>query len=356
MSSPFWQQLLRPLAVPASWLYGTGVAMRNRGYDAGKGVERLPAPVVSVGNLTVGGSGKTLLVAHIARYLSAEERPVAVLSRGYGRQDENQILLVSNGDEVLVDAATGGDEPVELARDLPGLVVAVGADRHRTGMQVIERLGEQLFVLDDGFQHRRLARDLDIVCISTDDRPGDAKLLPAGRLREPYSALGRASAVVLTGAGDSQAVARIRASVANHARDAPVFVARSSISGVSLLERPKQMASLGELRGEPVGALCGIARPERFYRDLDAAELDILWTAERRDHHRWEPEEVHALVEEARRGGVKALVTTGKDAVKLDGAMPAELPIYRTHTRVELDDAETFYHLLDSVAARLDAE
>ena len=354
MSLPFWQHLLRPLSVPASWLYGAGVAMRNLSYDQDKRVERLPSPVVSVGNLTIGGSGKTPLVAHISRYLSVLDHPVAVLSRGYGRLDENEIVLVSNGDTVLVDATKGGDEPVELARDLPGLIVAVGANRHSTGMRVIKNLGRQIFVLDDGFQHRQLARDLDIVCISTYDRPDDARLFPAGRLREPYTALRRASAVVLTGSGNSQTAAGIRETVVRYAPEVPVFVARSSISGVSLLKGPMQPIALGELRGEPLGVLCGIARPECFYHDLELAELDILWSVERADHHQWEPEEVRALVDSARRRGVKAIVTTGKDGVKLERALPADLPIYRTHTQMEFDDANGFCRLLDSVAETLD--
>ncbi|MFQ5792161.1 MAG: tetraacyldisaccharide 4'-kinase, partial [Acidobacteriota bacterium] len=159
MSLSVLRQTLIPVTLPAAWLYRAVVVARNQLYERGLcEVKQLPAPVVSVGNLTVGGSGKTPLVRRIAHHFLSKGWPVAVLSRGYRRRDNAPFVLVSDGQRLLASSFEAGDEALELARAVKGLAVAVGADRYHVGLELFRRLGPHLVVLDDGFQHRRLFR------------------------------------------------------------------------------------------------------------------------------------------------------------------------------------------------------
>lgn len=319
---------------PLSWLYGAAVGVRNRYYDR-VGGKRLPVPVVSVGNVTVGGSGKTPLVVAVAKELVTRELPVAVVSRGYGREGSSDFVLVSDGSDVLVSAREGGDEPVELAQKLPGVVVAVGSDRFRTGQKLLERLGRHVIVLDDGFQHRRLARDVDLVCFDCREPASSLYLLPAGRLREPLESLTRADAVVLTGWSDAceppetSGVAVIRA------------VTRSV--GFTRLDAHEERLEPGAFHGSPVGVALGVARPERILESLDA---DVVQLTARRDHHRWRESELRDIARSASARGARALLTTGKDAVKMSLNAPMPLPVYRIDVETEVLDAEALRALL----------
>jgi tetraacyldisaccharide 4'-kinase len=328
--------------LPLSWLYGAAIATRNRYYDAVE-PKKLPVPVVSVGNLTVGGSGKTPLVAAIARMLLAREVPVAVVSRGYGREGNAPFVLVSDGKQLLVSAREGGDEPVELAARIPGLVVAVGADRFVTGKTLLDELGEHVIVLDDGFQHRRLARDLDLVCFDCSEPASSLALLPAGRLREPIANLGRADGVVLTRWSESCVAPDIGA--LGGVSDVAVIRAVSRLEGFTRLDVPAQRLDADAFRGERLGVAVGIARPERVRESLGSAR-DIVHFVARRDHHRWRESELREIAEAAKAKGATSLLTTGKDSVKmlLPSSMP--LPVYRIDVETEILDLETFETLL----------
>ena len=230
---------------------------------------RLAGPVVSVGNLGVGGSGKTPVVARVAEILRDAGRPVAVLSRGYGGSFRGETLVVSDGARVLAGAAEAGDEPVMLARALPGVVVAVGARRDVVGRAVEARFGRRVHVLDDGFQHLRLERDLDLVCLDVrdlEDRP-----MPAGRLRERPSALLRASLVLLTRI-EAASEAELRALEARLSPERTFRVARR-VAGWQALD--------GAAAAPPARAflLAAIARPERFERDVAGCGVGVLGRA-----------------------------------------------------------------------------
>jgi tetraacyldisaccharide 4'-kinase len=325
--------------LPLSWLYGAAVATRNRYYDA-VAPKKLPVPVVSVGNLTVGGSGKTPLVAAIARMLLARELPVAVVSRGYGREGNAPFVLVSDGKHVLVSAREGGDEPVELATQIPGLDVAFGADRFLTGNTLLDKLGKHVIVLDDGFLHRRLGRVVDLVCFDCSEPASSRYLLPAGRLREPLANLERADGVVLTGwsegcappdDGDLSEVAVIRAV--------------SRLEGFTRLDVPAPRLEANAFQGERLGLAVGIARPERVRESLGSAR-EIVHVVARRDHHRWREPELRQIAEAAKAKGATALLTTGKDAVKMSLPSSMPLPVYRIDVETEILDLESFETLL----------
>lgn len=320
--------------LPLSWLYGAVVGVRNRYYDR-VDAKKLPVPVVSVGNVTVGGSGKTPFVAAIAKELQARELPVAVVSRGYGRESRDPFVLVSDGDRVLVSAREGGDEPVELAQKLPGVAIAVGADRFRTGQTLMEKLGRHVIVLDDGFQHRRLARDVDLVCFDCREPASSLHLLPAGRLREPLESLNRADAVVLTRWSETCEPPELGG--------VPALRAVSRCVGFSRLDTAEERLEPGAFRGRAVGVALGVARPERVVETLEA---DVVQLAARPDHHWWRESELREIAEASKAKGARALLTTGKDAVKMAFPAPMPLPVYRVDVETEVLDREILGHLL----------
>jgi tetraacyldisaccharide 4'-kinase len=263
-----------------------------------------------------------------------------VVSRGYGREGDSPFVLVSDGKQVLVSAREGGDEPVELASRIPGLVVAVGADRFRTGTALLEKLGPHVIVLDDGFQHRRLARDVDLVCFDCSEPASSLSLLPAGRLREPLSSLKRADAVVLTRWSETCAASEI-------ADGSGVVAIRttSRLEGFTRLDLPAKPLEARAFEGARLGLAVGIARPERVGESL-GSNVNIVYFIARRDHHRWRESELREIAQEAKAKGAVALLTTGKDAVKMPLPSPMPLPVYRIDIETEILDLENLETLL----------
>ena len=271
---------------------------------------------MSVGNLGVGGSGKTPVVERVAKLLMAAGEPVAVLSRGYGGSFRGDALVVSDGARVLASAAEAGDEPVMLARALPGAVVAIGPRRDAVGRAVESRFGRLVHVLDDGFQHLRLERDLDLVCL--DVRDLEDQPLPWGRLRERPPALARADCVLLT---------RLEA-----ASEPELRALETRLGPARTFRVERRVAGWRSLAGDTATAptraflLAAIARPERLERDVAAAGAAVVGRAFFRDHHRFRPDELAAAAAAARAAGASAIVTTAKDAVRLEGQPPLDPP------------------------------
>jgi tetraacyldisaccharide 4'-kinase len=324
-------------------MLGGGAALRAALYRRGILPRvRLASPVISIGNLAVGGRGKTPLVELAAAWLRDAGRPVAILSRGYGGTFRGEALVVSDGQRVLADAEAAGDEPVMLARALPGVVVAVGRDRGRLGRVVEGRFGPRVCLLDDGFQHLRLRRDLDVVCIDAEDlcdRP-----LPAGALRERPSALARADLVAVAGEDDAAASEACR-SLAQALGPGRVFRVR---------RRPVGFVDASGGAGLPPARaflLSGIARPERFAQDVARAGCAVVGHAAFPDHHRFQPHEIDAAVRDARAAGAEALVTTAKDVVRLPTLAP-DVPLRVFRVRSEVDDAARFRDRLLAAASR----
>lgn len=311
-----WHRLLLPLTP----LYRGAVRARLAAYRRGwLAAERLPVPIVSVGNLTFGGTGKTPTVVALVRDLVRRGRRPAVLTRGYGRAVADPVVLV--GPRPRHDAAVAGDEPLELARRLPGVPVVVDADRVRGGIEARTR-GADTLVLDDGFQHLRLARDLDLVLIDAGDPWGGGRLAPLGRLREPVEGLARADAVLVTKVprDPEPVLAAIRETVAALAPAAPVLAARLEPVAVHCGD---DVLDIDMLDGRRVVAAAGLGRPAGFAELLVAAGAEVVGTHFVADHHPWPPDEIAAVVERAR--GLDAVVaTTAKDAVK----MPADAAVW----------------------------
>jgi len=327
---------------PLGSLYGRVMNARNAMYDRGSfRAYSLGAGTISVGNITTGGTGKTPIVALVAQLLAAAGEKPCILTRGYGRRDAGKRVLVSDGSQVLVDALTGGDEPVELAYLLLGkAAVSADADRVAAAEWAADNLGVTAFVLDDGFQHRRAARDVDIVCIDATDPFGGGELLPAGRLREPLEGLNRADAIIITRA-DLADTRQTKERVQELARDAKIFLARNRIAKFT------QLNGRDADRPSNVFPFCGLGNPGQFERQLVSEDLHITGFRAFPDHHGYRQSDVNEMELAAKDAGAECLLTTGKDAVKL-GGLEFSIPCLWARIEVELDDLESFRRLITS--------
>lgn len=303
---------LRALSV----VYSGALHLHLFGYRVGLArATRLSATVVSIGNLTVGGTGKTTATMAVARWLRDSGRRVGVLSRGYRSRAEGGMVVVSEGEGPLVEAETAGDEPYMMAKRLPGVHVLVGKDRRRTGRMAIDEYGLDTLVLDDGFQYRRLLRDVDIALVDALDPFGYHLLVPAGRLREPPHHLARADAVWLTHCDlvRRQDLEELRAQVASLAPRARVWQAVHAPVGLTRVDGGEQ-AEPSALRGRQVCALSALGNPAAFERTLSKLGAVVVHQARFPDHHRYTKEE---LAEAASAGEAEWVVTTEKDAARM---------------------------------------
>jgi len=336
------QRLWRaPLAV-ASWLYGAGARLHRLAYRRGwRSPRRLSCTVVSVGNLAVGGSGKTPMAAWLARGLRQRGYKVALASRGYGRRGRARVRVVSDGRRVGADVAEAGDEPLLLAAHAPGVPVLVGADRSVVGLRAIALFGTDVLVLDDGFQHHRLARDLDLVVVDGRLGFGNRRLLPRGPLREPLAALGHADAVGVVDGPLPPEDARLLELFAPGAR-------RSCARRRPARLRPLR-GGAGEpveaLRGRDVGVLAGIARPGSLRATLTEAGARVVAERSFPDHHRYAPRDLEGLA-----AATPLWVTTEKDAVKILPAWVGSADVRVLEIELEVEEGGSF---LDWVEARL---
>jgi len=339
----------RALLLPLAPVWTAAVRLRRTAYRRGwVATTRLPVATVSVGNLTFGGAGKTPVVMALVRDLVRRGRRPAVLTRGYGRSGRGPLVLL--GPDPLPLPAQAGDEPVEMARRLPGIPVVVDVDRARGGLEAM-RHGADILVLDDAFQHLRLERDLDLVVVDAGDPWGGGRMPPLGRLREPMDGLSRASAVLVTKlqADPGPAIEAIRAEVARWAPHAPVLGSRLVPSRIRTRDggEPPEV-----LRNRRVFAFAGIGRPEGFAALLGAAGAEVVGRRWFADHHRTTDAELAEVVAEARAREAVA-VTTAKDAVKL----PPDAEIWVVEAEVELlaGDWDTLWRLLpDRAVSRSD--
>jgi tetraacyldisaccharide 4'-kinase len=307
-------------------LYAQGIYSRKH----------LNAPVVSVGNLTVGGTGKTPMVLWIAEKFLAEHKRVAILSRGYrgteGTSDEIEMMKERLGERV---------------------VFGVGADRYKEGKRIEAAHPVNLFLLDDGFQHLELIRDFDIVLVDSTTFGSNQGLLPLGRMREPQSALKRASAVVLTRThGESSESANMQA--IRTAAGLPTFCAETKLLGFRCVSKgPNAGIADDELPLQPVLAFCGIGNPEAFFSDLQGWGIDVRGRRVFRDHHVFTSHDVKTLQDQAEQAGAKALLTTEKDLQNLKRLQFTKLPLYCCKIAIEIRDGEALCTLIkNKIAAR----
>jgi tetraacyldisaccharide 4'-kinase len=326
----------RPLLAPLVPIYRLGLALREtrlwRGWEPAR---RLRYPVISIGNLSTGGSGKTPFAIALAKLLTARGIHIDVLSRGYGRKSQSAVRVRPEG-----TAEEFGDEPLLIASET-GAEVYVAPQRYDAG-QMAEAYFDAVqpgrmrppavHILDDGFQHRQLARDIDIALLNRDD--WHDQLLPAGNLREPVGALGRADCVAIP-ADQSDLEAEVRA--------------RGYTGAIWRIHRRIEVPVVDG----PVAAFCGIARPEQFFAGLEAAGCRLAARTVFRDHHRYTTNDLANLVSMAKASSAPVLITTEKDRVRLGNLVsgfPAELPLKTARLQIEIEDQNT---AIDWLTARL---
>jgi tetraacyldisaccharide 4'-kinase len=287
-----------------------------------------------VGNLHWGGAGKTPLVAALALHLRDRGLRIAILSRGYGRRDDG-VRLVSDGRGPLLGPTLAGDEPVLLAEQLPGVAVLVGADRYAAGIQALERLdpAPDLFLLDDGFSHVQLFRDLDLLAFPASDPFAGGRLAPGGRLREPLASAAWAHAALLTDAPQPEAgveddddsrqgeAEALRRGLAAYGFQGPAFACRTRVDAPHAGRREP----LAE--GARVLLVTGIARPDRVARAVASLPVEVVDRLTFPDHHAYPEASLERIVEAHRRSGADWVLTTAKDHVKLLGRLEAPLAV-----------------------------
>ncbi len=345
--NPHGSLIMMPLGV----LYGAVTRARLAAYRSGLfSISQLPVPVISVGNITTGGTGKTPLVDWVCRVLAGDGYKTCVLTRGYRRSNPEVQVVVSDGTRVLADARQSGDEPFLLARNLLGVAAVIAnADRVAAGHWAIQNFGTSAFVLDDGFQHLRISRDLDIVTIDATNPWGDGALLPHGRLREELSGLSRANCIVITRAEQIESLDYLKKSIQRYT-PAPILTSRMVTSRLRTIHG--DVVDKSRLSNEPVGAFCGIGNPASFFTHLQREGAKLTLTHAYPDHHVYKQFEVDQLAARAKAAGATALVTTAKDAVKLD-ALSIALPCYVLEVEVAIDQSDQLIELIRNRLARV---
>jgi tetraacyldisaccharide 4'-kinase len=323
--------------LPVSALYELALRCRARSYELGwLRVFRAGVPVVSVGNITVGGTGKTPVVIDLARRFRQDGYMVGILSRGWARHSAGGSLVVADGHGEVASCLEAGDEPHMMAHAVKDAVVVVGSRRAQCAAVAIE-FGCNLLLLDDGFQHRALARALDIVLIDYNDSPDRDMVLPAGRLREPLAALARADWVVITkvpSEPDEQKLAALQELFARYCPQAQVSSCRivSRLLQVHGSDAEKEATFLA---GKRVAAFAGIARPDQFWRCLRELDADVALARSFGDHHWYTAGNLERLRRDGLACGAAYFVTTEKDAVKLSGESTNDMQLLVLKQQVE---------------------
>jgi tetraacyldisaccharide 4'-kinase len=299
--------------LPFGVLYSAAVVLRNMLFEAGVlSTVRVGVPVIAVGNITAGGTGKTPLVEYIVRLLQTNGQKVAVVSRGYGRRSQG-VVVVSDGKSVLVDGSVGGDEPVQVARKFSGVTVVVGERRIEAARRAVQECGAEVIVLDDAFQHRFVHRDLNILVLEAGKRVREERSLPAGLRREPLAGIRRADLVAWSGIRPHLRVADLGGQIAQWfggpmisycVEPLPLVIARGTGDKGSCLRKR-------------VLAFCGIAAPERFFDMIRHTGGDTVREMVFPDHHRFSIQDVERILLEFRTSHADLMVTTEKDVTRM---------------------------------------
>ena len=363
-----------------SWLYGKIIDSRNALYE--KEIFKsfhLGAKTVSIGNITVGGTGKTPLVAFVAQDLAKSGEKVCILTRGYGRENPKKRVLVSDGETILATVKQAGDEPFELARKLLGAAIVIAdANRVAAAKWARKKFGVTVFVLDDAFQHRKAKRDLDIVILDATNPFGNFKILPSGILRESLNNLKRADLIVISRANLVENTEETKRKIKKYNSDCPIFESENRISelielkefnaktqmredevkknnscaNVNEYELPKRTEKSeirnSEVKDKKALAFCALGNPNNFFEMLRRDNFNLISTEVFPDHNFYSRKDVKNLEKAAISSGAEILLTTGKDGVKLKN-LQFDVPCFVVETELFFDDEENFLEIIRSI-------
>ncbi|MGA9767451.1 MAG: tetraacyldisaccharide 4'-kinase [Blastocatellia bacterium] len=338
------EKLKRALVWLPAKLYELAVRLRVAAYETEyRRAKRLDGTVIAVGNITLGGTGKTPMVAYIASYIESEAHSVAILTRGYGRTSSGMRLLNASRESSTNDRAQNsysefGDEPLMLARALPNIPIVINKDRYAGGRWAIDRLGAEVLVLDDAYQHLALARDLNILLLDATDPFGGFEMVPFGRLREPLYALKRADLVIVTRA-DKPFDQDQTNSIIKHfcGNKVPVMYVYASITRLRHIETA-EMYETNQFTGWNAAAMCGIGNPQAFADDILQAGINIVSENFFPDHHAFTQQDLDRVTAAAQDAGADMIITTEKDAVRLEGLKHGAVPVYAAQLEIQSED------------------
>lgn len=355
----WWNKPVLAVLHGLSLLYAIGVNRRYESYQAHPNKQyTLPVPVISIGNITVGGTGKTPMTCHLARYLQRHGYRVALLNRGYRSEMEDTGAVVSDGQQLLLPPHMGGDEACLMARNLPGVPVLVGHDRSDMGKRAVMEFHPQVILLDDGFQHWQLHRDLDIILVDATNPFGNGYLLPRGILREPLTQLKRADAIVLTKADQCsrEELDEIREDLRQYNAKAPLVEAVHSVSWcisyTDWLDTSLQNTRAFSLPADKtVTAVSALGNPESFEYTVQSYGYILDDTIRYDDHHQYTEEDIEHMREVAKENNT-VLLTTEKDAIKMpqDVVQAMDIPLYVLGMDIEIiEGKEELQYLIKAV-------
>ena len=343
-SSPTWSRMLTKSLAPLGSIYGVAMAHRRKRFEAGKsGVSKIPVPVISVGNLALGGTGKTPTVAWLVEKLTLKGRKLAVVSRGYGGRPKD-VMVVGDGKGNLMAAPPAADEAAMLARRYPGLLVLTGAERSLVAKKAVEEFGADVVLLDDGFQHLALHRDMDVVVLRGDCPFGNGKVVPAGVLREPFSALKWADAVLVTG----EYAHRTRTEIQSLIPEIPVFTGHLEPHAV-LGSRGREVGVPSELKGARVVAVSGLGNPNGFEKMLKSLDVEIMVHHEYPDHAHYALADGVRIVSSLQKTRADFVLTTEKDAVKISRLL-SKAPLRVLRVVMSIDEEMNLVGLIEKKA------
>lgn len=333
-----------PFFVMFDRLYGKIQNLRNSLYEKGVFASHfLGAKTVSIGNITVGGTGKTPLVAFVSEILAEKGEKVCILSRGYGRENPKSRVLVSDCEKVLTSAQISGDEPFELANKLLGKAVVISdANRVSAAEFALENFGITAFVLDDAFQHQKAKRDLNIVCIDATNPFGNYKVLPFGILREPLENLKRADAIVITRADLSDKINELKSEITKFT-NAPIFISSNKFSNITELKNFP-----AKIKDQRSFAFCALGNPDNFFAQLKSENVKLVSTLNFPDHHFYTESDAEEIETNAKHHGAEVLLTTAKDAVKLKDIV-FSLPCFVVENEILFKDEKGFRKLVEDI-------
>lgn len=358
------EKLKRALLWLPAKLYELAVRVRVVAYETDYlKSKKLDAAVISIGNITHGGTGKTPLVEYIARYLQDEGYSAAILTRGYGRKSEGRLVLndprnstaskensqsavESNDDTRLGDYTEYGDEPLMLARALPDVPVIIDRDRYEGGLWAKCELGAKTLILDDGYQHLKLARDLNILLLDATDPFGGFEMAPFGRLREPLYGIKRADLIIITRADRPMDQAQTLSIIKHFCGEkVPVMYVYSEITHLRHTGT-NNVYEVGDFIGWNVVVMCGIGNPNVFSEDILHQGINIMDEKFFPDHHPYTQQDLDQITAEASRIGADAIITTEKDAVRIEGLKQGDVPVYSAQLRIGSEDEVRLKSLL----------